>query len=95
MKIENTNNTQAIEASQRQNNKIAQKPAAETEKNKTTDSVDLSIEAASKSLQSLPISNAERVAELKSAIENGNYKIDNEKLANNIIASEKELSNTG
>jgi len=95
MKIENTNNTQTIEASQRQNNKIVQKPAPETEKNKTTDSVDLSIEAASKSLKSLPISNAERVAELKSAIENGSYKIDNEKLANNIIASEKELSNTG
>jgi len=95
MKIENTNNTQTIEASQRQNNKIVQKPTPETEKNKTTDSVDLSIEAASKSLKSLPISNAERVAELKSAIENGSYKIDNEKLANNIIASEKELSNTG
>jgi len=95
MKIENTNNTQTIEASQRQNNKIIQKPASETEKNKTTDSVDLSIEAASKSLKSLPISNAERVAELKSAIENGSYQIDNEKLANNIIASEKELSNTG
>jgi len=95
MKIENTNNTQAIETSQRQNNKIVQKPASETEKNKTTDSVDLSIEAASKSLKSLPISNAERVAELKNAIENGSYQIDNKKLANNIIASEKELSNTG
>jgi negative regulator of flagellin synthesis FlgM len=95
MKIENTNNTQTIEASQRQNNKTVQKSTPETEKNKTTDSVDLSIEAASKSLKLLPISNVERVAELKIAIENGSYTIDNEKLANNIIASEKELSNTG
>lgn len=95
MKIENTNNTPAIEASQRQNNKIAQKPTAETEKNKATDSINLSIEAAFSSLKSTPTVNAERVSELKSAIENGSYKIDNEKLANNIIASEQELPNTG
>ena len=95
MKIENTNNTPAIETNQRLNNKITQKPTTETEKNKVTDSINLSIEAAFNSLKSTPTVNAERVSELKSAIENGSYKIDNEKLANNIIASEQELPNTG
>jgi len=95
MNIEITNKTSAIETNQKLNNKIISKPAIETEKNKTTDSINLSIEAALSSLKPMPEVNAERVAELKSTIENGNYKIDNEKLANNIIASERELSNTG
>ncbi|MBE0469188.1 MAG: flagellar biosynthesis anti-sigma factor FlgM [Methyloprofundus sp.] len=95
MKVEITNKTSAIETNQNLNNKISSKPAIETEKTKVTDSVNLSIEAAFSTLKSTPTVNAERVAELKSAIENGNYKIDNEKLANNIIASERELSTTG
>jgi len=95
MSIEITNKTPAIETNQRLNNKITQQPATETEKNKVTDSIDLSIEAAFRSLKSTPTVNAERVSELKSAIENGSYQINNEKLANNIITSEQELSNTG
>jgi flagellar biosynthesis anti-sigma factor FlgM len=93
MKIETT--TPPVETSQKLNNKITSKPTAETEKTKATDSINLSIEAAFGSLKSTPTVNAERVAELKSAIENGSYTIDNEKLANNIITSERELSNTG
>ncbi|WP_174483064.1 flagellar biosynthesis anti-sigma factor FlgM [methanotrophic endosymbiont of Bathymodiolus puteoserpentis (Logatchev)] len=93
MKIETT--TPPVETSQKLNNKITSKPTAETEKTKATDSINLSIEAAFSSLKSTPTVNAERVAELKSAIENGSYTIDNEKLANNIITSERELSNTG
>lgn len=93
MKIETT--TPPVETSQKLNNKITSKPTAETERTKATDSINLSIEAAFSSLKSTPTVNAERVAELKSAIENGSYTIDNEKLANNIITSERELSNTG
>lgn len=95
MNIEITNKTLALETNQKLNHKTTQKPVIETEKSTTTDSVNLSIEAAFSSLKSTPTVNTERVAELKSAIENGSYKIDNEKLANNIIASERELSNTG
>jgi len=95
MNIEINTKTLAIETSQKLNNQTIQKPAIEAEKSKATDSINLSIEASLSSLKSTPIVNADRVAELKSAIENGSYKIDNEKLASNIIASERELSNTG
>ncbi len=93
MKIEIT--TPPVETNQKLNNKTISKPTAEAEKTKAIDSINLSIEAAFSSLKSVPTANAERVAELKSAIENGSYKIDNAKLANNIITSERELSNTG
>ncbi|MCF7970335.1 MAG: flagellar biosynthesis anti-sigma factor FlgM [Methylococcaceae bacterium] len=95
MNIDISNKTLAIETNQKLNNKTVQKPAIEAENSKVTDSVNLSIESALSSLKSTPIVNTDRVAELKSAIENGSYKIDNEKLANNIIASARELSNTG
>lgn len=96
MSIEISNKTQTTEIN-RQINSPTQKSTAiaGAETTQKTDSVNLSIEKAFNSLESLPSVNAERVAQLKSEIENGTYQIDNEKLAENIIKFEQALPNTG
>ncbi len=59
-----------------------------------SDSVSLSVNTALASIKEIPSINRERVAQLKSAIESGQYKVDANSVANNIIRSEQEL-NTG
>ena len=96
MNMEINNKTHLAEVT-RQTNKPTHNATieAETEVPPPGDSVNLSTEKVLSSLETIPSVNAERVAQLKSAIEDGSYQIDNEKLAKNIIKFEQELPNTG
>ncbi|MDC9727988.1 MAG: flagellar biosynthesis anti-sigma factor FlgM [Methyloprofundus sp.] len=57
-----------------------------------TDSVNLSVNDLLSNLDSIPPDNSARIAELKNKIENGNYVVDSQKLAENIIQNENELA---
>ncbi|NOQ16474.1 MAG: flagellar biosynthesis anti-sigma factor FlgM [Methyloprofundus sp.] len=95
MNIEINNKTHIAEIN-RASSGIVNKKAEKTEPEVTkTDSIDLSIAAAVNSLATEPEVNADRVAEIKNALANGSYQIDNEKLARNIINFEQDLPNTG
>ena len=95
MNIEVNNKTHIAEIN-RASSGIVNKKTEKTEPEVTkTDSVDLSIAAAVNSLATKPEVNTDRVAEIKNALANGSYQIDNEKLAKNIIKFEQELPNTG
>lgn len=56
-----------------------------------SDSVSLSVGDLLSNLDSAPADNSARIAELKNAIENGNYTVDSHQLAGNIIQNESEL----
>jgi len=90
------NNKLPIAEVSRPKDKInTEKSASNTQKTGTvSDSVSLSIDKALASIKETPRVNVERVAQLKNAIENGDYKINANRVANNIIRSEQEL-NTG
>ncbi len=95
MSIEINNKTHIADIN-RASSGIVNKKSEKTEPEVTkTDSVNLSIAAAVSSLATEPEVNVDRVAEIKNALANGTYEIDNEKLARNIINFEQELSNTG
>ncbi|BCG65031.1 MAG: negative regulator of flagellin synthesis FlgM [Methyloprofundus sp.] len=95
MNIEVNNKTHIAEIN-RASSGIVNKKAEKTEPEVTkTDSVDLSIATAVNSLATEPEVDTDRVAEIKNALANGSYQIDNEKLARNIINFEQNLPNTG
>jgi len=55
------------------------------------DSVSLSIDAAFTAIKQTPSVNAERIQELKLAIEDGSYQVDSQTIAKNMIQMEQEL----
>lgn len=69
-----------------------------TPPNTTNDTVNLTssaklLQQLDKTLESLPAVDAERVAEIKSAIENGDYEIDSDAIADAMIRLDRSLGN--
>lgn len=70
--------------------KRAASPATATDTVNLTSSAKL-LERLDKTLASLPVVNAERVAEIKTAIENGDYEIDADAIADAMIRLDRSL----
>ncbi len=70
--------------------KAGAKPAASADTVNLTNSAKL-LERLDKTLAALPVINADRVAEIKTAIENGDYEIDAEAIADAMVRLDHSL----
>jgi len=89
-KVDETKTSSKVAPNSSQAEKPAAAPASTIDTVNLTSSAKL-LERLDKTLESLPAINAERVAEIKTAIENGDYVIDSDAIAEAMIRLDRSL----
>jgi len=89
-KVDETSTSSKVSPNSSTNEKAGATPAASSDTVKLTSDAKL-LERLDKTLAALPAINADRVAEIKTAIENGNYEIDAEAIADAMIRLDRGL----
>jgi len=91
-KVDETSTSSKVPSKSSTNEHAEGRPAASSDTVSLTSSAKL-LERLDKTLAALPAINTDRVAEIKTAIENGNYEIDAEAIADAMIRLDRSLGN--